>query len=77
MTLPKIAASKHSPSKKTTASKGTRISKRAVKKAMPDDFSRAVGRALRRASKRARETARMHGTPIYVTIDGKIVAIKP
>jgi hypothetical protein len=41
------------------------------------DFSRAVGRALRRAARRAREVARMHGTPIYVLKDGKIVAIKP
>lgn len=42
-----------------------------------DDFSKAVGRALRRAARRAREVARMHGTPIYVLKDGKIVAIKP
>jgi len=41
------------------------------------DFSRAVGRALRRAARRAREVARMHGTPIYVLKDGKVVAIKP
>jgi hypothetical protein len=43
----------------------------------PDAFSRAVGRALRRAAKRAREVARMHGTPIYIWKDGKVVAIKP
>ncbi|MEO8754829.1 MAG: hypothetical protein ABI624_19350 [Casimicrobiaceae bacterium] len=42
-----------------------------------DEFSRAVGRALRRSARRAREVARMHGTPIYVLKDGKIVAIKP
>lgn len=42
-----------------------------------DDFSQAVGRALKRAARRAREVARMHGTPIYVLKDGKIVAIKP
>jgi len=40
-------------------------------------FSKSVGKALRRAAKRARETARMHGTPVYVWKDGKIVAEKP
>jgi hypothetical protein len=37
----------------------------------------AVGRALRRAAKVARKTARMHGTPIYVWKNGKVVAEKP
>ncbi len=37
----------------------------------------AVGRALRRAAKAARKTARMHGTPIYVWKNGKVVAQKP
>jgi hypothetical protein len=41
------------------------------------DLTIAVGRALRRAGRRARETARKHGTPIYVMKDGKVVAIKP
>jgi len=41
------------------------------------DFSLAVGRALRRSARRAREIARIHGTPINVLKDGKIVAIKP
>jgi hypothetical protein len=40
-------------------------------------FSEAVGRALRRAAKAARKTARMHGTPIYVWENGKVVAKKP
>ena len=39
-------------------------------------FSQAVGRALRRAAKVARKTARMHGTPIYVWENGKVVAKK-
>jgi len=42
-----------------------------------EEFSKSVGKALRRAAKRARETARMHGTPVYVWRDGKIVADKP
>ena len=42
-----------------------------------DDVTLAIGRALRRAARRARETARKHGTPIYVSKDGKVVAIKP
>jgi hypothetical protein len=42
-----------------------------------DDLTLAIGRALRRAARRARETARKHGTPIYVSKNGKVVAIKP
>jgi hypothetical protein len=41
------------------------------------EFSAAVGRALRRAAKVARKTARMHGTPIYIWENGKVVAEKP
>ncbi len=41
------------------------------------EFSAAVGRALRRAAKVARKTARMHGTPIYILKNGKVVAEKP
>ena len=52
-------------------------SKPVAREPKPNEFSRAVGRALRRAAHRARETARKHGTPIYVMKDGKIVAIKP
>ena len=42
-----------------------------------DEFSKAVGRALRRAAQRARETARMHGTPVYVSKNGRVMALKP
>jgi hypothetical protein len=41
------------------------------------EVSAAVGRALRRAAKVARKTARMHGTPIYIWENGKVVAEKP
>jgi hypothetical protein len=41
------------------------------------EFSAAVGRALRRAAKVARKIARMHGTPIYIWENGKVVAEKP
>lgn len=51
--------------KKTKATKATQ------------EFSAAVGRALRRAAKVARKTARMHGTPIYICKNGKVVAEKP
>jgi hypothetical protein len=36
-----------------------------------------VKRALMRAERAARKTARMHGTPIYVWQNGKVVAKKP
>jgi hypothetical protein len=42
-----------------------------------EEFSKSVGKALRRAAKKARETARMHGTPVYIWKDGKVVAEKP
>ncbi len=42
-----------------------------------DDFATGVGRALRRSARAARKIARMHGTPIYVWKDGKVVALKP
>lgn len=40
-------------------------------------FTTSVGRALRRAASTARKTARMHGTPVYIWRDGKVVAEKP
>jgi hypothetical protein len=43
----------------------------------PESFSAGVGRALHLAAKSARKTARMHGTPIYVSEGGKVVAKKP
>jgi hypothetical protein len=42
-----------------------------------ESFAAGVGRALRLAAKDARKTARMHGTPIYVWENGKVVAKKP
>jgi hypothetical protein len=36
-----------------------------------------AGPALRRAALVARKIARMHGTPIYIWRDGKVVAEKP
>jgi hypothetical protein len=51
--------------------------KRAKIHKTPDELSQAVGRALRRAAKVARKTARMHGTPIYIERNGKIIALKP
>ena len=43
----------------------------------PSAFAALVGRALRRSAKKARQIARMHGTPVYVWKDGKVVAEKP
>jgi hypothetical protein len=54
---------------------------RTMKKAEPTPetkrFYAAVASSLRRAARRARETARMHGTPLYVWQNGKVVAKKP
>jgi len=46
-------------------------------KIVPSPLTLAAGRALRRAAKVARKTARVHGTPIYILKNGKIVAVKP
>ena len=43
----------------------------------PESFAAGAGRVLRLAAKDARKTARMHGTPIYVWENGKVVAKKP
>jgi hypothetical protein len=43
----------------------------------PESFAAGVARGLRRAAKAARKTARMYGTPIYVSEGGKVVAKKP
>ena len=47
------------------------------KKRRPESFAARVGRALRRAGTAARRTARVHGTPIYIWKNGKVVAEKP
>ena len=41
------------------------------------ELSESVARALRDAARQARKTARIHGTPIYVWQNGKVVAKKP
>jgi hypothetical protein len=53
------------------------VKRRAKRHKTSKELSADVGRALRRAAKVARKTARMHGTPIYVEENGKIVALKP
>jgi hypothetical protein len=40
-------------------------------------FTESVGQGLRKSSKAARKIARMHGTPIYIVKNGKIIAEKP
>ncbi len=41
------------------------------------ELSKAVGRALEHAAKVARKTPMMHGTPVAIMKDGKIVLEKP
>jgi hypothetical protein len=42
-----------------------------------DAFVATVGRALRKSARTARRVARMHGTPIYIWENGRVVAEKP
>jgi hypothetical protein len=51
--------------------------KTTIRKKQAKTFAAAVGRALRRAGRTARKTARMHGTPIYLWRNGRVVAQKP
>jgi hypothetical protein len=51
--------------------------KTAKPKVPKTEFAAACGRALRRAARVARKTAKMHGTPIIIWKDGKVVAVKP
>ncbi len=51
--------------------------KQRLQKKKADTFAVAVGKALRRAGRAARKTARLHGTPIYIWRNGRIVAEKP
>jgi hypothetical protein len=51
--------------------------KATIRSKKPGTFAAGVGRALRLAAKDARKTARMHGTPIYVWENGRVVAKKP
>jgi hypothetical protein len=47
------------------------------KKPAKNDFPKQVERALKRAAKAARKVAKMHGTPVYIERNGKIIAQKP
>ena len=51
------------------------IATKAPKKSAPPVTP--AGRALIRAATAARKTARMYGTPLYVSRNGKVVALKP
>jgi hypothetical protein len=42
-----------------------------------DAFFKGVTRAMKRAAKEARRMARIHGTKVWVMIDGKVVGLKP
>jgi hypothetical protein len=51
--------------------------KKRVPQKKAESFADGVGRGLRLAARSARKTARLHGTPIYVWENGKVVAKKP
>jgi hypothetical protein len=48
-----------------------------TKKQKTLEFAAGVGRALRRSARVARKTARLHGTPIYIWRNGRVIAEKP
>ena len=50
---------------------------KALIKKEQDAFVKAVTKALKEAAKEARRQAKIHGTKVWVTIDGKIVGLKP
>ena len=38
---------------------------------------RVILKALKRAAKEARRMAKIHGTKVWVMVDGKVVGLKP
>lgn len=50
---------------------------KALIKKEQDAFVKAVTKALKEAAKEARRQAKIHGTKVWVMIDGKIVGLKP
>ena len=51
--------------------------KRVRRRGREQDFVAMVGRALVRSARRARKVAKMHGTPVYIWRNGRVVAEKP
>ena len=47
------------------------------KKNMPSEYAQVLTRAMKRAAKEARRMAKIHGTKVWVMIDGKVVGLKP
>lgn len=43
----------------------------------PSKEAQAILAALERAAEHARKVARVYGTPIYISRNGKVVAVKP
>jgi hypothetical protein len=56
---------------------GGRIMKKHGPSHQARDFAACVGRAFCRAASTARKTARMHGTPLHIWKNGKVVPQKP
>jgi len=52
-------------------------SKRPKRTKRKESFAAGVGRGLRKAARSARKIAIMHGTPIYVWENGRVVAKDP
>lgn len=48
-----------------------------AKRKDPSEQALIVLRALKRAAKEARRQAKIHGTKVWVMIDGKVVGLKP
>ena len=47
------------------------------KQKAPSEQALIVLRALKRAAKEARRQAKIHGTKVWVMVDGKVVGLKP
>lgn len=47
------------------------------RKAESEEFFAAVAKAMKQAAKEARRQAKIHGTKVWVMIDGKVVGLKP
>lgn len=48
-----------------------------LKRISTDKETQVITRALKRAAKEARRIAKMHGTKVWMMVDGKLVGEKP
>ena len=52
---------------------GARAMKPVAKRSKPESLGEMAIKAMRRAVRRARKTARLHGVPVHIWRDGRVI----